>query len=84
MKYEMYCMFLLHVFVLCSQDYAGCGAVHVVGGTASLIGAKLVGPRLGRFDEKGRSHLIEGHTLPVGIIALFSHWYTKAIISLHS
>ncbi|XP_072034499.1 putative ammonium transporter 1 [Amphiura filiformis] len=46
------------------KDYAGCGAIHIVGGTASLIGAIFVGPRLGRFDEKGRSHPIEGHTLP--------------------
>ena len=35
-------------------DFAGCGPVHMIGGLAGLAGAKVVGPRLGRYDSKVR------------------------------
>ncbi|XP_062517513.1 putative ammonium transporter 1 [Corticium candelabrum] len=37
------------------EDFAGSSVVHVVGGASALIGAALVGPRKGRFDERGMS-----------------------------
>lgn len=44
----------------------------MVGGTAALIGAACVGPRIGRFDDKGKPVTIEGHTVPVFyVICLF-------------
>ena len=53
------------VYLIKLQDFAGSGVVHMVGGTAALIGAACVGPRIGRFDAKGKPITIEGHTVPV-------------------
>jgi Amt family ammonium transporter len=47
------------------QDFAGSAVVHVVGGACALVGALLVGARIGRFDESGRPIVIQGHTVPV-------------------
>ena len=52
-------------------DFAGSGVVHLLGGTAALAGAKVLGPRLGKYDEQGLSHPIPGHHLPMAIIGIF-------------
>ncbi len=52
-------------------DFAGGSVVHVTGGAAALVGAFLLGPRIGRFDAEGNSQPIPGHNLPMAILGVF-------------
>lgn len=54
-------------------DFAGSGVVHMVGGTAGLVGAIIVGPRLGRFTA-GSANVIPGHSMALGTIGMFVLW----------
>ncbi|XP_071482618.1 putative ammonium transporter 1 [Diadema antillarum] len=53
------------------QDFAGSGVVHMAGGTVGLVGAVLLGPRLGRFDEQGRPRQIVQPTIPYIALGTF-------------
>ncbi|XP_062510767.1 putative ammonium transporter 1 [Corticium candelabrum] len=53
------------------KDFAGSSAVHVVGGTAAFMGAAIVGPRFGRFDESGMPVPIHPHTITMSALGLF-------------
>lgn len=55
-------------------DFAGDTVVHSVGGWAALAGALLLGPRYGKYDEKGKPKAILGHSLPLAVIGLFVLW----------
>ena len=48
-------------------DFAGSGVVHMLGGAAGLVGSYLVGPRIGRFTEKGPVE-IEGHSIALSTL----------------
>ncbi|WP_435348075.1 ammonium transporter [Haloarchaeobius sp. HRN-SO-5] len=59
-------------------DFAGATVVHMVGGLAGLVAAKMVGPRAGRFDENGESQPIPGHSMllaVLGTLVLAFGWY---------
>jgi len=59
-------------------DFAGSGIVHMCGGMAAIVGAGIVGPRTGRFDEQKRPLPMPGHstTLQVmGTMILWFGWY---------
>eukprot|EP00002_Diphylleia_rotans_P023877 TRINITY_DN4702_c1_g1_i2.p1 TRINITY_DN4702_c1_g1~~TRINITY_DN4702_c1_g1_i2.p1 ORF type:complete len:403 (-),score=52.11 TRINITY_DN4702_c1_g1_i2:474-1682(-) len=58
-------------------DFAGSGVVHMVGGLTGLMGAIMVGPRLGRFNDQ-RSYKLEGHSITMaslGTLILWFGWY---------
>jgi Amt family ammonium transporter len=60
------------------KDFAGSGVVHMVGGLAALIGAAMVGPRIGKFNKDGTPNYIKGHNLPFvvsGTFILFFGWF---------
>ena len=52
-------------------DLAGGSLVHGVGGMAALVGAKILGPRIGRFDADGNSNPIPGHNVPLAVLGVF-------------
>jgi Amt family ammonium transporter len=61
-----------------ARDFAGSGVVHAVGGLAALVGAWMVGPRIGKFNANGTPNLIKGHNLPyvaIGTFILFFGWF---------
>lgn len=56
-------------------DFAGSTVVHSVGGWCSLMGVLLLGPRLGRFSQKGEIRQIPGHNLGMVAIGGFLLWF---------
>jgi Amt family ammonium transporter len=52
-------------------DFAGSSVVHLCGGTLAYIGARWVGPRVGKFKADGQPEPIPGHNLPMGITGTF-------------
>ena len=55
-------------------DFAGAGVVHMTGGVASLLGAKIIGPRRGRFDESGHPVMMAGHSAVLQVLGTFILW----------
>ena len=61
------------------HDFAGSCAIHMVGGISALIGAKMVGPRIGKFekDENGKVKKVNafpGHNIVIGALGVFILW----------
>ncbi len=59
-------------------DFAGSGLVHMVGGVAALMGALILGPRIGKFGPDGKPRTINGHSIPLamlGVFILFVGWF---------
>jgi len=61
------------------HDFAGSCAIHMVGGIAAIVGAKMVGPRIGKFekDKEGRITKVNafpGHNIVVGALGVFILW----------
>ncbi len=61
------------------HDFAGSTAIHMVGGISALVGAKLLGPRIGKFvkNKEGKVTKVNafpGHNLPIGALGVFILW----------
>jgi Amt family ammonium transporter len=61
------------------HDFAGSCAIHMVGGISALIGAKLLGPRIGKFNKQADGSIkvgaFPGHNLPIGALGVFILWF---------
>lgn len=57
------------------HDFAGSTAVHMVGGVCALIGAKILGPRIGKYDKNGKPQAILGHNLTAAALGVFILWF---------
>ena len=57
------------------HDFAGSTVVHGVGGISALVGAWMLGPRIGRFNKDGTANVIAGHSLPLATIGVFILWF---------
>lgn len=62
------------------HDFAGSTAIHMVGGIAALIGAVMVGPRIGKYTVdkktgKKKPNAIPGHSLTLGALGVFILWF---------
>lgn len=62
------------------HDFAGSTAIHMVGGIAALIGAIMVGPRIGKYTVdkktgKKKPNAIPGHSLTLGALGVFILWF---------
>jgi len=55
-------------------DFAGSMVVHGLGGTMALVGAWIVGPRLGRFDPDGNARPLEAHHLGLSVLGVTILW----------
>ena len=61
------------------HDFAGSCAIHMVGGISALIGAKILGPRIGKFktDKSGKVvkvNAFPGHSITIGSLGVFILW----------
>ncbi len=61
------------------HDFAGSNCIHMVGGICALIGALMVGPRIGKFEKDSHGkitkvHAFPGHNIPIGALGVFILW----------
>lgn len=57
------------------HDFAGSTAVHMTGGVVALVGAALLGPRLGKYGKDGKPKAIPGHNIPIAALGVFILWF---------
>ncbi len=62
------------------HDFAGSCAIHMVGGISALIGAAILGPRIGKFSKDNLGKITKvnafpGHNLPLGCLGCFILWF---------
>lgn len=57
------------------KDFAGSTVVHSIGGWSALVGAYLLGPRVGKYSSDGRVNPIPGHSLGMATIGTFILWF---------
>jgi ammonium transporter, Amt family len=52
-------------------DFAGSSVVHMTGGVLALVGAYILGPRIGKYNRDGSANAIPGHNIPMAVIGTF-------------
>ena len=57
------------------HDFAGSNCIHMVGGICALIGAAMLGPRIGKYDKNGKARPILGHNILIGALGVFILWF---------
>lgn len=57
------------------SDFAGSTIVHLTGGIAALVGAAMLGPRLGKYGPDGKPQAIPGHNIAYVVIGVFILWF---------
>ncbi len=57
------------------HDYAGSSVVHMTGGVCALIGAAMLGPRIGKYDKDGKPRAIPGHSITLACLGVFILWF---------
>ncbi|MDR0395403.1 MAG: ammonium transporter [Tannerella sp.] len=67
--------FMINIFGTTFHDFAGSTVVHSVGGWVALVGATVVGPRIGKYGKDGKSRAIPGHNLTVAALGVFILWF---------
>lgn len=61
------------------HDFAGSACIHMVGGVCALVGAKILGPRIGKFSKDKQGNITKvnafpGHNIPMGALGVFILW----------
>jgi Amt family ammonium transporter len=56
------------------HDFAGSSVVHMVGGMAAMMGALVLGPRIGKYDKNGKAKAIPGHNISLASLGVFVLW----------
>ncbi|MDR1981033.1 MAG: ammonium transporter [Tannerellaceae bacterium] len=67
--------FMTSTFGTTFHDFAGSTIVHSVGGWVALVGAAVLGPRLGKYGKDGKSRAIPGHNLSLASLGVFILWF---------
>lgn len=56
-------------------DFAGSAVIHMVGGITALVGAAILGARIGKFGKDGKPKAIPGHNITIGALGCFILWF---------
>ncbi len=56
-------------------DFAGSTVIHMVGGVSALIGAAMLGARIGKYGKNGKVNAIPGHSITLGALGVFILWF---------
>lgn len=67
--------FMMSAFGTTFHDFAGSTIVHSVGGWIALVGAAILGPRIGKYGKDGSSKAIPGHNLTIAALGVFILWF---------
>lgn len=68
--------FMMNTFGTTFHDFAGSTVVHSVGGWVALVGAAIIGPRIGKYGKDRKSRAIPGHNLTIACLGVFILWFS--------